>query len=71
MLQEETGGGGSGLIVELDVPEGIDHTELIKRIRRMAVGADDYHRALGGHGLKIAELEILEESAVPAGVPNG
>lgn len=43
------------LVIKVDIPDGVDIEATIEKIKELALAADAYHRALGGHGLKIEE----------------
>ena len=59
------------LVLELDVPAGVSEGELLDVAKRLSQHADRLHRAIGGKGLKVNRLEILESADVPEEVPSG
>jgi len=63
--------GDAELVVEIDVPEGISDDEVLAVIERLSLDADDLHRALGGHGLKVKRLEVYQGAPAPVEVPLG
>lgn len=54
--------GEASFVVEIDVPAGVADSELVSRVCELVSLADDYHRALGGHGLKVDEVSIVDMS---------
>lgn len=60
---------GAELVIELEAPEGATKEEILAQVRELADRADDLHRAQGGGGLKVKDVEIYGRSPVPAGVP--
>jgi hypothetical protein len=63
--------GDAELVVEIDVPEGLSDDEVLAVIKRLSLEADDLHRALGGHGLKVKRLEVYQGTPAPVEVPLG
>ena len=63
--------GDTQLVVEFEIPEGVSDEQFLHEVERVSLLADDVHRALGGGGLKVQQLEVYEESLIPEGVPNG
>jgi uncharacterized protein YegP (UPF0339 family) len=55
------------LVVEIEVPEGVSDQEVLEVVGRLSYEADDLHRALGGHGLKIKSVEIHQGTTSPVG----
>jgi hypothetical protein len=68
-------GSGTGengeLVVEIEVPDGVSDDEVLSAVERISLAADDLHRSLGGHGLRVKRLEITQEAGVPVGAPRG
>ena len=56
------------LIIELELPADTSDQDVIAEAEQLSVLADDLHRELGGHGLKIEQIEILEDTLIPEGV---
>jgi len=61
--------GDAELVIEIEVPEGFTDEQVKQHVVELAKRADDYHRAQGGHGLKIEDVKIKREIPVP--VPVG
>jgi hypothetical protein len=59
------------LLIEIEVPEYASDAELLAMVRETVWQADELHRQLGGHGLKVESLEVLEGMPVLAGGPHG
>ena len=58
------------LTLEIEVAAGVTNEELIRRLRELSIKADDYHRALGGGGLKVDDLRIEQEVVEFEGAPQ-
>lgn len=57
--------GDEELVIELQVPAGVSLAELKRRALEAATLCDDLHRAYGGHGLQVSQIEILHDARVP------
>jgi hypothetical protein len=54
-----------------DIPEGASEDALLGQIQMAATLADSLHRALGGSGLVVEDLEVYRGVMVPEAAPNG
>jgi hypothetical protein len=70
-FDEVPGTGDAELLVEIQVPADASDDELLAMVRETVWQADEIHRQLGGHGLKVERLAVLEGVPVPAGGPRG
>ena len=70
-INEEGTSENQELVMEIDIPDGVSDSDAIEGAKELALKADNYHRSQGGRGLEVSDLEIFEEAAKPAGVPNG
>jgi hypothetical protein len=59
------------LAVEVEVPEDASDEDVLTLVDQLVLHADNLHRSLGGHGLKIEGLEVHQSAGVPEGVPRG
>ena len=66
---DETPGGDSELVLEIEAPDGATAEEIAVIAKQAAEGMDDLHRAFGGHGIVVSQVQIEEE--VPALAPVG
>jgi GTP-binding protein len=64
----QQGTGEDGIVLEIDVPEDLDDEDIVAHVTGLVEGANQLHRALGGHGLKITKLDVQAE--IPVGVPQ-
>ena len=55
------------LLVEIDVPEDASDEDVIALVGELVLHADDLHRTMGGHGLKVERLEVHQDAGVPGG----
>ena len=62
--------GDTQLELEIEIPEGVSGEAFVHEIETLSLLADDIHRSLGGRGLRVQRLDVLEESLVPEGLPN-
>lgn len=46
------------LVIELEVPDGVDDDEVAERVSELLAEMDGLHRAMGGGGLKIAGVDV-------------
>jgi hypothetical protein len=75
MSQEERAriepAGDAELVVEIDVPEDATDEDVLALVGELVLHADDVHRSLGGHGLKVERLEVHQDAGAPVGGPRG
>lgn len=43
-----------------EVPEDVSDEEAAEAIKGVALAADELHRALGGHGLKLKDVDVSQ-----------
>jgi hypothetical protein len=53
MTTTEETTGNSEIVLRFDVPEGMSHDEAVAAVKELLDAADDFHRALGGQGIKL------------------
>ncbi|MCB9883632.1 MAG: hypothetical protein H6834_17725 [Planctomycetes bacterium] len=59
---------GLNLVVELAVDEGVADGHVLEYVEGLVDWADELHRAAGGRGFRLLEVEILDEARVAEGV---
>lgn len=69
-VEIEDPAGDSQLVLTIEVPEGVSESELTAKLIDLAQDADSLHRAHGGAGLKVEDIEIHRDAPVPAEVPK-
>lgn len=57
------------LVVEIDVPADASDEDVIRTVCELADEADTLHRAYGGRGLQVNDVEVFNEAHVREGVP--
>jgi hypothetical protein len=60
--------GNDQLVIEVEVPDDASDDQITNVVAQLADRLDDVHRAYGGGGLKVADLEATGELVVPVEV---
>lgn len=55
--------GDEKIVLEIEIPEGATDEEAAALARHLADRADDFHRARGGHGLKVETVTVFDDTS--------
>lgn len=55
-------------VLDVDIPEDVTDDQVVIAAKELALLVDEVHRTKGGHGLRIADLQIYEDASVWEGV---
>lgn len=58
------------LILEIDAPDTLTAAETMARVAELVESLDGVHRAFGGNGLRVANVEVLVDAGSPVGAPS-
>lgn len=53
--------GDSTLELTFEIPDWMTDDQVVEMLKEVSCAADDYHRSLGGHGLKVDAIHIQKK----------